>query len=178
MRVFFSSSDTLQSRLIERHRDRPAIQSLWVRRGKLAAFVFPLQSQGHDDIHLARRIRTLRRCTQESLSSVTNWTGICRRAQTKEHEMRCLSKGCCQCQRILKLLTLRVIMADGARLHSPLMTAWQSPVHHVCTQTNARNLAVSWSNWWERACAHARTRGLSSVCHYLLPSVIMLMWLH
>lgn len=56
--------------------------------------------------------------------------------QREEQEMRCLSEGCCQCQRILKLFTLRVIIVDRAGLHSPLMTEWLSPVHHVCTQKN------------------------------------------
>lgn len=92
--------------------------------------------------------------------------------QTKEHEMRCLSEGYCQCQRILKLLTLRVIIVDRVKLHSPLMTERLSPVHHVCTQTNMHTISLFLYQ------IHTHAQSLSSVCHYLLPSVIMLMWLH
>lgn len=81
--------------------------------------------------------------------------------------MRCLSEGFCQCQRILKLLTLRVIIVDRAGLHSPLMTVAKPCPSHVHTDKHAHNLSISLSN------AHAQS--LSSVCHYLLPSVIMLM---
>lgn len=75
--------------------------------------------------------------------------------------MRCLSEGFCQCQRILKLLTLRVIIVDRVdRVAKPCPS-------HVHTDKHAHNLSISLSN------AHAQS--LSSVCHYLLPSVIMLM---
>lgn len=44
------------------------------------------------------------------------------------------------CQRILKILIFRVIIIDRARHHSPLMTEWLNPVHHMCTQTNTQSL--------------------------------------
>lgn len=71
---------------------------------------------------------------------------------------------CCQRQRILELLTFRVITADRARLHSSLMTAWQSPVHHMCTQTNTRAILPFPDQTSGCALVHARTHTRSLIC--------------
>lgn len=91
-------------------------------------------------------------------------TRLSRHTPTKEQEMRCLSDGCCQCQRILNLLTLRVIIVDRAGLQSPLMTEWLSPVHHVCTQTNMHAQSLHFF------IKHTRTRTHKSlICLSLSP---------
>lgn len=49
---------------------------------------------------------------------------------------------------------------------------------HVHTKTRTQSFRFLIKLAGARLSPHVRTRGLSSVYHYLLPSVIMLMWLH